>query len=86
MKTPYIFATANQKGGVGKTTLAVGLAWELAREFRVLLVDIDPQFNATQWVVDANSYLTWDSSVELGPRSGWDENWLTSQRMMCWTC
>ncbi|MDL9997238.1 ParA family protein [Variovorax sp. J22P240] len=54
-----IVSLINMKGGVGKTTLAVGLAWELAKKHRVLLVDIDPQFNATQWVVNADTYLTW---------------------------
>lgn len=54
-----VVSLINMKGGVGKTTLAVGLAWELAKKHRVLLVDIDPQFNATQWVVDADIYLSW---------------------------
>lgn len=54
-----IVSLINMKGGVGKTTLAVGLAWELTKKHRVLLVDIDPQFNATQWLVSAPIYLGW---------------------------
>ncbi len=47
-------ALLNMKGGVGKSTLAVNLAWEMATEpwnKRVLVVDLDPQFNCSQYLL-----------------------------------
>lgn len=56
---PDVISVINMKGGVGKTTLSVNVAYILARYHgkRVLLVDIDPQFNASQYLVDQKQLL-----------------------------
>ncbi len=54
-----VISVVNMKGGVGKTTLSVNIAYILEKfhNKKVLLIDIDPQFNATQYLVP------WDTIV-----------------------
>ncbi|GIO70152.1 ParA family protein [Paenibacillus cookii] len=53
-KQGKVISFINMKGGVGKTTLSIGIADYLARyaDKKVLMIDIDPQFNATHSLLD----------------------------------
>jgi chromosome partitioning protein len=57
-------AVIAQKGGVGKTTLALHLAVEAAKAGPVVIIDIDPQSSAAQW---ADSRMAKEPSVVACP-------------------
>jgi chromosome partitioning protein len=58
------------KGGVGKSTLAVNLAWQFYHfGKRVLVVDLDPQFNASQYMLGGERYR---ALVHNGAATTWD--------------
>src|ERR1043165_1232 len=53
-----IAAIMNMKGGVGKSTLTANLGWSGAhtKDLRILLVDLDPQFNLSQYILGHEGY------------------------------
>jgi chromosome partitioning protein len=79
MKT-VIIAVANQKGGVGKSTSAASLATELAiREYETLLIDADPQSNATQIFLAPEQVKTSLADVLIGGGASITEKRITTE-------
>ena len=67
---PRVIAIANQKGGVGKTTVTLGLASAAARAGRhVLVVDLDPQGSST-WVLGHDPASDQPSTADVIGTSG----------------
>lgn len=57
-RSAMVVAMMNMKGGVGKSTLTANLGWYAAvrKDLRVLLVDLDPQFNLSQYILGVDGY------------------------------
>ncbi|MHB1951248.1 MAG: ParA family partition ATPase [Acidiferrobacteraceae bacterium] len=76
----HVIAVINQKGGAGKTTLAMNLAAGLARRGPTVVVDLDPQGSSRQWA----SMGTGQFPAAVEPLAGdWDADTLRERHPAC---
>lgn len=62
-----VISVINMKGGVGKTTLTIGIADQLSNQKNILVIDADPQFNATQAFITtykSKKKIKWDTIID----------------------
>jgi hypothetical protein len=85
-----VIAIANQKGGVGKTTTCVNLAASMAATRRkVLVIDLDPQGNATmgsgvdKYDVERTAYELLIEDAPIGEVIIPEPRWLSPDRRQC---
>jgi len=62
-----VISVANQKGGVGKTTVTMQLAAIMSRRLRVLVVDVDPQQSTVWWAENARTRIPFDFAGNQHP-------------------
>ena len=68
--TSQIIAVINQKGGTGKTTLALNLAAGLGRRARTAVADADPQRSISQWIAMGENENALPISTQIGVNPG----------------
>jgi len=56
-----VVSVVNMKGGVGKTTLSINLASALGNKAKILIVDLDPQANASVYLMGGSNYIQYGS-------------------------
>ena len=80
-----VWSIVSQKGGSGKTTLALHLAIAAAKKRKVLVIDLDPQQSAERWhgIRQRNTGLKDDPSIAAGPYQKLPDMLKTARKLGC---